>query len=187
LKIAESLDEMISLHDSHLQKVESECLLQNETSALRQAILSILDMTLRFRDALTADVDKAPTVVQASPRIRPRLHRSRRDKQGRRGAIGSAVTSREATEASDSETDLEEEEAFGHSAFGSYHYRMPSMPQEGQQPFGDIYEMQVELDKLVRFVRREVEGLAGSLSGAASAFSVLAFALEDWDRRDSYP
>jgi len=34
----------------------------------------------------------------------------------------------------------------------------------------------------VRFVHREVEDLAGSTSGAASAFSVLAFALEDWDR-----
>jgi len=38
-----------------------------------------------------------------------------------------------------------------------------------------------ELDGLVRFIRRGVESLAGGTNEAASAFGVLAFALEDWD------
>jgi ATP-dependent protease HslVU (ClpYQ) peptidase subunit len=59
---------------------------------------------------------------------------------------------------------------------------MSTISRDRQQPFGDIYEMQDELDKLVRFIHGEVEGLAGSTSGVATAFSVLAFALEDWDR-----
>jgi hypothetical protein len=150
--------------------------------ALRQTILSILNMTLRFRDALTAGVDKVPKTAQLS--IRVNSHGLRRQQQGRKGSmIGFARTSREAALASDSESDLEEEEEIlRHGHFGSQHHYVPPVARDGQQLFGDIYEMQEELDKLVRFFQREVEGLAGGTSGTASTFSVLAFALEDWDR-----
>lgn len=86
------------------------------------------------------------------------------------------------TQASDSDSDLEEEEASGHGPFALYYCRMSTTSHDRQQPFGDIYEMEDELDKLVRFIRGEVEGLAGSTSGVGSALSVFAFALEDWDR-----
>ena len=80
---------------------------------------------------------------------------------------------------SDSESELEEEEPSGNSPFGSHYHRIqPSSHHDSQRPFSDIYEMQGDLDKLVRFFHREVEGLAGS----TSAFNVLAFTLEDWDR-----
>jgi hypothetical protein len=150
--------------------------------ALRQAILSILNMTLRFRDALTANVGEVPKTVQLSTKVDS--HGLRRQQQGRKGSmIGFARTSREAALASDSESDLEEEEeALRHGRFGSQHHNVPPVSRDGQQLFGDIYEMQEELDKLVRFVRGEVEGLAGGTSGTASTFSVFAFALEDWGR-----
>lgn len=139
-------------------------------------------MTLRFRDALTADVGGAPTIAHPSPRTVPRLHRNRREHEGGKGVFAVTITSREATQASDSETDLEEEEALGHGPSGSHRYRMPPISRDGQQLLSDIHEMQDELDKLVRFVHREFEGLAGSTSETASAFSILSFALEDWRR-----
>lgn len=181
LKVAESLDEMISLHNLHLQRLESECFLQRNMIALRQAILSILNMTLRFRDALTTDVGDVPKTAQVS---KVDSHGLRRQLRGRKGSMfGFARTSREAALASDSESDPEEEEeALRHGRFGSQHRNVPPVSRDGQQLFGDIYEMQDELDKLVRFVQREVEGLAGGTSGTASTFSVLAFALEDWGR-----
>jgi hypothetical protein len=147
--------------------------------ALRQAILSILNMTLRFRDALTTDVGEVPKTAQLSTKVGS--HGIRRQQQGRKGPMtGYARTSREAALASDSESDLEEEEdALRHGRFGSQHHNVPPVSRDGQKLFGDIYEMQDELDKLVRFVQREVEGLAG---GTTSTFSVLAFALEDWGR-----
>ena len=149
---------------------------------MRQAILSILNLTVRFRDALTADVGEAPKIARLSTRVESRFHRGRRGQEGRKGSIGFARTTREAALASDSESDLDEEEALRHGPFGSHYHDVPLASQDGQQLFGDIYEMQDELDKLVRFVRREVEGLAGGTSGTASTFSVLAFALEDWGR-----
>ena len=88
------------------------------------------------------------------------------------------MISREVTQSSDSESELEEEEPLGSSPPVSHNHRVPPLSRDGQQLFGDIYEMQDELDKLVRFVHREVEGLAGS----TSVFNVLAFALEDWER-----
>lgn len=182
LKAAESLDEMISLHNLHLQRLESECFLQSNMITLRQAILSILNMTLRFRDALTADVGEVPKAAQLSRKVDS--HGLRRQQQGRKGSkIVFARTSREAALAFDSESDLEEEEeALRHGRFGSQYHNVPPVSRDGQQLFGDIYEMQEELDKLVRFVQREVESLAGGMSGTASTFSVLAFALEDWGR-----
>jgi hypothetical protein len=147
--------------------------------ALRQAILSILDMTLRFRDALTGDVGLAPTIAQAPPRIRSRLHRSRRKHQERKDTIGFAVKSWEVTQSSDSDSELEEEPLGSTSlVLVSDNYRVPSLSRDGQLLFGDIYGMQDELDKLVCFVHREVEGLAG----CTSVFNILAFALEDWER-----
>lgn len=149
--------------------------------ALRRAILSILDMTLRFRDSLTADVGEVSKTARLSTKVDS--HGLRRRQQGRKGSmIGFARTSREAALASDSESDLEEEEALRHDRFGSQHHNVPRVSRDGQQLFGDIYEMQEELDKLVRFFQREVECLAGGTSGTASTFSVLAFALEDWGR-----
>lgn len=149
--------------------------------ALRQAILSILNMTLRFRDTLTADVGEVPKTARLSTKVKS--HGPRRQQQGRKGSTnGFARKSREAALASDSESDLEEEEALRYGHFGSQHHDVPPVSRDGQQLFGDIYEMQEELDKLVRFVQREVEGLADGTSGTASAFSVLAFALEDWGR-----
>lgn len=136
-------------------------------------------MTLRFRDALTADAGEAPKIAQLSTRVKSRSHHGRREQERRKGSVGFARTSREAALASDSDSDLEEEEALRHGLFGS---RYQTVSRDGQQLFGDIYEMQDELDKLVRFVQREVEGLAGGTSGTASTFSVLAFALEDWGR-----
>ena len=139
-------------------------------------------MTLRFRDAIAADVGETSMIAWSSTRVGSRSHYGRREQEGRRrGSIGFARTSREAALASDSESDLEEEEALRLGSFGS-HDNVPPVSRDGQQLFGDIYEMQDELDKLVRFVQREVECLAGGTSGTASTFSVLAFALEDWGR-----
>lgn len=179
LKLAGSLDETISLHESHLRALESECLLHSDVATLRQAILSILDVALHFHDNLTAHAGEA---VQASPRIGPKLHRSRRvQQQERNAAIRSATSSRETVaQTSDSESDLEDED--DGSRFGLRSYRMPSASRDVRQLHGKVTEMQDELDRLVRFVRREVEGLADGTSAAAPTFSILSFALEDWDR-----
>ena len=149
-----------------------------QMATLRQAILSILDIALRFHDALTTH---AGQVGQSSPRIGSKLHRSRRVQWERSTTIGFATSSRETVvQTSDSESDLEDED--DGLRFDPRSYRMPSVSRDVQQLSGKIIEMQDELDGLVRFVRREVEGLAGGTSVAASTFSILAFALEDWDR-----
>jgi hypothetical protein len=144
---------------------------------LHQAILSILDMALRFREVIAVDAGRPSTMPQASSKIRPRLHRGWQKQHERRSTTGFAETSREVTQSSDSESEFEEE-GLGNRPSGSHYYRVPSLPRDNQQLFDNICKMQDELDKLVRFIHREVEGLAGS----TSTFSVFAFALEDWDR-----
>lgn len=147
-------------------------------ATLRQNILFILDIALRFHDVLTTHAGQD---VQSSPRVGPKLHRSRRAQQERSVAIRFAMTLRETDiQSSDSESDPEEEDSG--SGLGPRSRRTPSASRDEQQLSGEITEMQEELERLVRFVRGEVEGLAGGTSAAASVFSILAFTLEDWDR-----
>ena len=149
-----------------------------QMGTLRQTILSILDIALRFHDTLTTHTGQA---VHASPRSGPKLHRSRRAQQERGTATRFSTTLRETVvQSSDSESDPEEED--DGLGLGPEFYRVPSALRDDQQLSVEITEMQDELDGLVRFVRREVEGLAGGAAAASSIFSILAFALEDWDR-----
>lgn len=149
-----------------------------QMATLRQNILFILDIALRFHDVLTTHTGQ---VVQASPRAGPKLHRSRRAQQERSAAIRFAMALRETDiQSSDSESDSEEED--NGLGLGPRSCRTPSASRDERQLSGEIIEMQDELEGLVRFVRREVEGLAGGTSAAASTFSILAFTLEDWDR-----
>jgi gamma-tubulin complex component 5 len=139
-------------------------------------------MTLHFRDTLTAHAGEGADTTRTLPRIGSRFHRSQRRKQARKSAIRFSSSLPGAIRTSDSESDLEEEEAPRYGSFNSRYYRMPLESRGARQLSGDIEEMQDELDRLVRFIHREVEGLAGGASGATSAFSVLAFALEDWSK-----
>jgi gamma-tubulin complex component 5 len=48
--------------------------------------------------------------------------------------------------------------------------------------FGQMDRMVREVDGFVRFVRRGMEELAENATELASAFGILSFNLEDWDR-----
>jgi gamma-tubulin complex component 5 len=47
--------------------------------------------------------------------------------------------------------------------------------------FGRLERMSLELDGLVRFVRRGVDSLAAGTGDASVTFGILAFCLEDWE------
>src|SRR6266404_2564561 len=80
-----------------------------QMATLHQAILSILDIALRFHDTLAAHAGEA---MQASPKIESKLHRSLRvQQQGRSAVIRFATSSPESVvQTSDSESDLEDED-----------------------------------------------------------------------------
>ncbi|KAI0268157.1 Spc98 family-domain-containing protein [Gloeopeniophorella convolvens] len=181
LKPAESLDEIIILHDAHLQKVQSECLLQGDTTALHEGIISVLDMAINFSDALAASEGQTTSVVAPLSKGGTRLHRSRREKWTGRNAIGFVSALREAAQTSESESDLDEEEALRLGSLTGIHH-VDLTFQNNDELHRSVHVMQDNLDDLVQFIRREVEELAGGTSGSAQAFSIFAFALEDWDR-----
>ncbi|KAF5388371.1 hypothetical protein D9615_000745 [Tricholomella constricta] len=178
---AKSLDEMVRLHDDHLDKIRSRCLLKPNTSSLYRAILSILDMALHFTDFFVTFAGDTTTTLDVSRQsISMRRHRSRRHRHRRRNVIGFSQSLRDMEDSSDeSEDEIQEvggadapEPSFSTNASVSY-------AEEGFQTRMD--KMSSELDGLVRFLRRGVESLAGGTGEAAPAYGVLAFALEDWD------
>lgn len=179
-RAAKSLDEMIQLHDDHLDKIQGRCLLKPNTSSLHRAILSILDLALHFTDFfVTFAGDTTITHDVSRQSISIRGHRSRRQRRQRKNVIGFVQSLQGSLDSSDEDEDDFDvdvkdapEPSFSLSASVSY-------AEEGMTTRMD--KMSLELDGLVRFLRRGVESLAGGGSEAAPTFGVLAFALEDWD------
>jgi len=179
---AKSLDEMIGLHDDHLDKMQSRCLLKPNTSALHRAILSILDMCLHFSDLFVTFAGDTTTHDISRQHISMRRHRSRHQRKQRRNIIGFSQSLLDTEHTSDDDSELDEGDDFGIGNVTEPSYSVGPSASLADGGFLDrIDTMTSELDGLVRFVRRGTESLAGGTGEAASAFGVLAFALEDWD------
>ncbi|KZT71569.1 hypothetical protein DAEQUDRAFT_749911 [Daedalea quercina L-15889] len=162
-----SLNDMIRLHDEHLVKMESRCLLQRNTAALQRAIISILDMSIHFSDCFVAFAgDTTHDISRQSIRIIKR-HRSRRLRRQRRN----------------SDSDLDADPLEANAPEPSFSLGASTTMSAADESFVDrLDKMSSELDALVRFIRRGVESLAAGSGEAAPAFGIFAFALEDWDR-----
>ncbi|KAH7916234.1 Spc98 family-domain-containing protein [Hygrophoropsis aurantiaca] len=177
---AKSLDEMIKVHDNHLEKVQNRCLLQPHTSALHRAILSILDMCLHFSTFFVSFAgDTTHDISRLS--INMKRHRSRRQRRKRKNVIGfsqSLLESQSDGDDTDSDDDPDYENRLQDMIEPSYSV---NVSYAGEDFAGSLEKLSLELDNLVRFIRRGIESFAGGTSEAASAFGVLAFALEDWD------
>ncbi|KAF9462032.1 Spc98 family-domain-containing protein [Collybia nuda] len=177
-RAAKSLDEMIQLHDEHLDKIQGRCLLKSNTSSLHRAILSILDMSLQFSEFfITFAGDTTTTHDVSRLSMSTKRHRSRRQRRQRRNIIGFSQSLDGSFNSSD-----EDEEAFGEDGAPEPSFSVTASVSYGEEGFQNrMDKMASELDGLVRFLRRGVESLAGGIGEAAPAFGVLAFALEDWD------
>lgn len=181
---AKSLNDMIHLHDDHLTKIQSRCLLQQNTSPFQRAIISILDMALHFSDYFVAFAGDTTHDISRQSIATMKRHRSRRARRQRKNVIGFSQTLKEAdvsSESSDSEfdDDLAEGRVPPEPSF-SLAMSTVSAPDES---FVDrLDKMSSELDTHVRFIRRWAESLAAGSGEAAPTFGMFAFALDDWDR-----
>ena len=111
-----------------------------------------------------------------------RRHRSRHQRGKRRNVIGFSQSLLDNEHTSDEESELDEGAEFGLGDAAEPSYSMGPSASSVDGGFLDrIDKMALELDGLVRFVRRGTESLAGGTGDAAPVFGVLAFALEDWD------
>ncbi|KZT29375.1 hypothetical protein NEOLEDRAFT_1056725 [Neolentinus lepideus HHB14362 ss-1] len=174
---AESLDEIIHLHEDHLEKICSRCLLRENTAALHRAVLSVLDMSLYFSDCFVAFAGDNTHDISRASLIMTRRHRSRQQRRLRRNVIGFSQSLLPVDDDSDSDSDGEGETApepsFSVAA-------SVSLAEEGF--FERLDKMSSDLDGLVRFIRRGIESLAAGAGDSGQVFGVLAFSLEDWDR-----
>jgi len=135
-------------------------------------------MCLHFSEGfVTFAGDTTATLDVSRQSLNLKRHRSRRLRQQRRNVIGFSQFFQDDILSSEDEEDEESVDVLEPSVsmLGS-----STMDTEGDF-FSRVERMSSELDGLVRFLRRGVESLGGGTSDAASAFGVLAFALEDWD------
>ncbi|KAF5322471.1 hypothetical protein D9619_000707 [Psilocybe cf. subviscida] len=171
-----SLDEMIQLHDEHLDEILGRCLLKPNASALHRVIVSILDMCLLFSEGFMTMAGDTTTILDVSRHSISMKHRSRRLKRQQKNVIGFSQVIQE-DDSSDEDEDIVGDDAEREPPELSF-----SVSGVDEEDFPTRVErMASELDGLVRFLRRGVESLAGGSTEAAAAFGVFAFALEDWD------
>ncbi|OJA18586.1 hypothetical protein AZE42_11191, partial [Rhizopogon vesiculosus] len=174
-KAARSLDEMIKIHNDHLDTIQCGFLLQPETSALHRTVLSALDMCLHFSNIFTTFAgDNTHDISRLS--IVMKHHRSRRQRRLRRDVIGFSAP----RIISDDESDDDDDDIADDAPEPSFSMNASMLSHEGDLA-NHLSKLSSELDGVVRFLRRGCESCVGRMSKATSAFEILAFALEDWD------
>ncbi|KAF8205803.1 Spc98 family-domain-containing protein [Mycena galopus ATCC 62051] len=179
---AKSLDEMIRVHDEHIERIRGRCLLQPNTSALHRAILSVLDMSLHFCEVFTTFAGNTTVTLDVSRLSNiSKRHRSRRQRSQRKNIVSFSHAqvfedSDESSDDGDDAVDLNDDSGVTDASFSMAVSSISSEDGDSR-----IDKMATELDGLVRFIRRGVESLSGGTGDAASSFSVLSFSLEDWD------
>jgi gamma-tubulin complex component 5 len=139
-------------------------------------------MALYFSDCFVTFAGAGNTHDISRQSITPiKTHRSRRLKRQRKNVIGfSSIQPLPSVDSSDTDTDTDEELAPNPI---EPEYSLASNNSFEEESLNiRLDKMSSELDALVRFVRRGIEGLAESTSGTASVFNVFSFALEDWDQ-----
>ncbi|KAI6013730.1 Spc98 family-domain-containing protein [Pisolithus microcarpus] len=173
---AQSLDELITIHNEHLDMLLRKCFLHPSTSEISKAIVTILDMCLHFRNMFTAYAgDTAHDILRLSVSLR--RHRSRRQRRIRKDVIGfSQPGARFDTDDSSSDADVDEE-GLKEAPETSFSIA-PSFAEDLSE---QLEKLSSELDSLVRYIRRCTENLSSGTSDAAQASGILAFTLDDWD------
>ncbi|KAJ4465152.1 Spc98 family-domain-containing protein [Lentinula edodes] len=174
---SQSFDQVIKVHEDHVRKMESRCLLQAKTNALYRAVLSILDMTINFNELFGTFAGDVTMHDISSHSVVLKHHRSRKQRRRRKNVIGFSYTMNPSPQTSDSEREGDEDEV-------DYSYSVSinaSTFTESDDLFTKINKMSTDLDGLIRFIRRGVETLAGGTGDASTTFGILAFSLEDWD------
>ncbi|KAK0498251.1 Spc98 family-domain-containing protein [Armillaria luteobubalina] len=177
IRAAKSMDEMIRLHDEHLDKLQGRCLLQSNTTALHRTIISILDMSLHFSKMFVAFAGDTTTHDISRHSLITKRRRTRAQKRARRDVIGFSQFMEGVSDSSDSDEEFGDVVA-PESSFSVGASTMSSSMDDGAVR---LDKMSSELDALVRFLRRGAESLAGGTGDAAATFGVIAFTLEDWD------
>lgn len=173
----------LSLTVYSLVKLEEQCLLQEQTDSLHRAILSILDMALHFSDQFLAFAGDATHDISRQVVAPIKAHRSRRLRRQRRNVIGFTHEMRAVSDSSDdSDSDAEQRAALGVIEHSFSLVAEESFVDDDESVGIRLDKMSGEVDTLVRFVRRGMEGLASGADDAATKFDVLAFALGDWDQ-----
>ncbi|CCA70717.1 hypothetical protein PIIN_04651 [Serendipita indica DSM 11827] len=186
LSKAVSLDEMIELHDNHLGRIQSLCLLQSKTAALHRTVLSILDLALYFGECLSTYMNERDNNSERQKdstlaRKRRRRHQ-RRARHAARNVIGFSDTHQTESTSSSSEGDVGElEEGNGDSMVMGPPALANSTSFAEESFVVKVDRMSEELDGLVRYVRKAVDVLAGTTTPIASIFGILSFMLEEWD------
>lgn len=140
-------------------------------------------MSLKFSEFFSSFIGDAATHDISRHSLTTR-HRSKRQRRKRRNIIGfsqPAIDDEISSSDDDGHDDDREPEIVGDLAMETETFSALNVTGSPEEIAERLDKFSSELDGLVRFIRRGVESLAGGTSEAASAFGVLAFALEDWD------
>jgi gamma-tubulin complex component 5 len=164
--------------------------MSHQMTAQHRATISILDMCLRFSDALLAwhgdevthDISRQSFVRKT--RKQRRTRRARQLHQKDVDVIGFGAVPTVAALSSDESSSDEDEEAESLAAANDSNWRNETFASLSlaDEPFASRIEiMTSELDVLVRFLRRSVENMGNGGEEGSATFSILAFMLDNWD------
>ena len=163
MRQASNVDEMTQVHTSYIANLEKACLTSKKLTPIRDAIISVLDLSIRFADIVTtpsggrpADDDDARSFRSAASR--PRMGKNQHEEDSE-------------DEDEDDGTNSGDE---GYSTF---------IVLDDSSPAEEFRRMSKEFDKYLAFVIAGLKSL-GRVDGEES-WDILAGRL-DWKRRSEY-
>jgi gamma-tubulin complex component 5 len=137
-----------------------------------------LDLTLQFSVCLSAFAGETSLDISRHSLVLMR-HGHRRLGRSRRARKPDFIGFAEALPPSEEDSESESDDVVGEPSAIAQSGVTVSLAEDGFFP--RLERISLELDALMRFVRRGVDSLAAGAGDASATFGILAFYLEDWD------
>ncbi|KAK6369810.1 hypothetical protein LTS17_009260 [Exophiala oligosperma] len=167
-----SVDDMIAAHAAYVRDLELACLSAPRVRPLRDAMLAVLDLCIRFADVVSAPTSTSSSAsgrrgsvdFEASSFISARSHRRRRRLGARRGVESAGE---------DDEDDVDEEDDSGMGeGYSTFILDEASSVRKEIQRIKDVFE------RHVTFLLAGLRGVARSAGGVGDGLELLADSLE---------
>ncbi|KIW99378.1 uncharacterized protein Z518_11366 [Rhinocladiella mackenziei CBS 650.93] len=159
LSVTGSVDEMIRVHRQYIEALEHACLSSKRIKPLRDSLLAILDLCIRFADIVSSPTS-AVRCGSADPDFEASSFVSARSQRRRRRTIGGDSSSSDVEDAGDGE---------GYSTF---------ILDEDTTVMQELTNVSVALNKHLSFLMAGLRGVARSSGEVGDGFELLADGLE---------
>lgn len=177
-----TVDDMIAVHTRYIRNLEHACLASNRIKPLRESLLAILDLCIRFADLLVSPGAAATSRHRSSNLSNEETSfistRSGHRRRWRRLAARIIRASRHEMDSSSSDDDDDENEDIAGAGYGDGEGHSTFVLEEDSSVMQEIGTVREEFVKHASFLAAGLRGVARTSGEVGDGFELLADSLE---------